>query len=287
MRKYKPHKPPRASYKPTASLISQGTSREELDLHRTITLIIPGIPTVKGERTILEGREIDIYIPRYRLGIEYDGLAFHNDNTKDPGYHLWKTNLAAKKGVRLIHIWSDIWTERRAQVVDFLSKTLGKGNIIPHENCVIGEISAAEGAQFLNCTHIIGNNPAGIHYIGVYYNNYLIQVAAFKKDWTYLQEASRSTLLVEDGLHRIFSYIFKTFNTRVTKAELDRSIFDGSDLKALGFKEEKCSEPNCVWVTKDFKTRKLQEGLTEDQMLLRGYHRFHDCGILYMKRALD
>ena len=286
MHKYRPSKPPKVKRAPNMSYIKQGTSKEELDLHKTINLIIPGVETVKGDRTILEGREIDIYIPRYRLGIEYDGLAFHSDNTKDPNYHLWKTVTAEKKGVRLIHIWSDLWNNRRSQVTDYLSKTLGRYQIINYKDCAVGEVSKLEGAQFLNSTHILGNNKQGAHYIGIYYNNYLMQVAEFKEDWTYLQEASRNSIIIEDGLHQIFAYIFRTYNIRITKAEIDRSIFDGNDLKLLGFKSTSCSRPNSVW-TKDFKTRKLQENLTDQQLATAGYHRFYDCGILYMNRALN
>ena len=59
MKKFKPHKlPPRKNV-----FMSQGTSGEELDLYNTIKLLVPETQVFQSDRTILNGREIDIYIP--------------------------------------------------------------------------------------------------------------------------------------------------------------------------------------------------------------------------------
>lgn len=284
MHKYRPHNAPKTHFKPNTSFINQGTSREELDLHKTINLILPGVQTIKGDRSILEGREIDIYIPRYRTGIEYDGLAFHSD-IKDPKYHQWKTTLAAKKKVRLIHIWSDLWTTKRGLVVDYLSKLLGKYQAIPFSDCFVAEISKQEGKKFLDSTHLLGCSKEANKFIGIYYKDYLVTVASFKEkknEWTFLQKADRNTIIVEDDLKHIFEFIKDKYNVTSFTATIDRSLFDGEDLKALGFKEVSLSAPNPNW-TKDFKIRKLQEKYTPEQLKEAGYHCFYDCGILTLK----
>lgn len=281
MHKYRPLKPPKPR---NNSFINQGTSREELDLHKTINLLLPGMKTIKGDRAILEGREIDIYIPRLRTGIEYDGLAFHSDN-KEPQYHQWKTLLAEKKSVRLIHIWSDLWTNKRGLVVDYLSKLFRKYQTIPFKDCFISEISEIEGRNFLENTHLLGCDKKANKFIGIYYQNYLITVAAFNLQdniWTFLQKAERSTLEVENDLENIFSYVRDKYNIKEFNAEIDRSLFDGSDLKSIGFKNVSLSEPHAIW-TKDFKTRKLQEKRTPEQLQKAGYHSFYDCGVLRMR----
>lgn len=285
MHKYRPHTPPKINYRPDYSFIHQGTSREELDLHKTINLILPGVETVKGDRSILEGREIDIYIPKYRTGVEYNGLAFHSDN-KDPSYHLWKTVLAEKKKVRLIHIWSDLWNNRRSQVVDYLSKQFGKYQLIPFDKCFIQEITRAEGKTFLENTHILGYDKRANHFIGIFYENYLVYVASFKVEkniWNLLEECDRRTLYIEDSLAHSLSFIQEKYGGVKFTAELDRSLFDGSSLRKLGFKIKSCSEPHAHW-TKDYKSRKLQESYTEEQFIKEGFHRFFDCGVLYLEK---
>lgn len=288
MHKFRPHKPPKINYRPDYSFVQHGTSREELDLHKTINLILPGVKTVKGDRTILEGREIDIYIPQYRIGIEYNGLAFHSDG-KDPSYHLWKTILAEKKGIRLIHIWSDLWNTRRSQVVDYLNKTFGKYQSISFDKCFIQEISRNEGKEFLNNSHILGYDKKANKFIGIFYENYLVYVASFeveKNNWILLRECNRKTLYVENNLQEVMAFIEGLWGNVKFSAELDRSLFNGTDLKNLGFKIKKCSEPLPHW-TKDFKSRRVQESqepYAEEQLIKSGYHRFYDCGILYLEK---
>lgn len=287
MHKYRPPKPPKVIHKPRTSFINHGISKEELDLHKTINLILPGVQTIKGDRTILEGREIDIYIPKFRLGIEYDGLAFHSDS-KEESYHLWKTVTAAKKKVKLIHIWSDLWNNRRAQVVDFLSKLFGKYQEIPFEECEISEIPKTEGRHFLSATHIMSYDSRANRFIGIYKEGYLIEVVAFKvnKDkWVFLQKAERSTLCVKDDLFHVIDYIKTSYKITELTASIDRSLFDGEDLKTIGFYIKECTPPKAHW-TKDYKIRKLQEKYTDDQMIEAGYHRFYDCGELILQLNL-
>jgi hypothetical protein len=61
---------------------------------------------ILNDRTILDGKEIDIYIPSKKIGIEFNGTYWHSTEVKlDRNYHLEKSKLAEQKGVRLIHIY--------------------------------------------------------------------------------------------------------------------------------------------------------------------------------------
>lgn len=61
---------------------------------------------IRNDRTILAGREIDIYIPSRKLGVEYNGTHWHSTEIQaDRNYHFDKSRLAEEAGVRLIHIY--------------------------------------------------------------------------------------------------------------------------------------------------------------------------------------
>ena len=60
-------------------------------------------------RTILAGLEIDIYLPDYKLGIEFNGDYYHSSAFKDKYYHQHKSLLAISKGINLVHIWEHEW----------------------------------------------------------------------------------------------------------------------------------------------------------------------------------
>ncbi len=70
-------------------------------------------------------KEIDIYLPEYHLGIEFNGTVYHHstrDTTpyyqryfKEPTYHESKYNLCAENNIQLLHIFEfedlDIWKD--------------------------------------------------------------------------------------------------------------------------------------------------------------------------------
>lgn len=62
-------------------------------------------------RAILDGLEIDIYLPDYKLGIEFNGDYYHSSAFKDKYYHQHKSLLAINKGINLIHIWEHEWND--------------------------------------------------------------------------------------------------------------------------------------------------------------------------------
>ncbi|MCQ2070537.1 MAG: hypothetical protein MJZ68_05365 [archaeon] len=69
---------------------------------KTIAYYLGKITDVEESITPFEGYkgELDIYLPRYNIGIEFDGSHFHNDVNKD----LKKNDYCRKNGIRLIRV---------------------------------------------------------------------------------------------------------------------------------------------------------------------------------------
>jgi hypothetical protein len=65
-----------------------------------------GFDTVRNSRSVITPREIDIYIPELKLGIEFDGIYWHSTKKSDEiKSHLEKTEMASQIGVNLMHIF--------------------------------------------------------------------------------------------------------------------------------------------------------------------------------------
>ena len=62
----------------------------------------------------LISKEIDIYIPEIKLGIEFNGNYWHS--LKKQNYHLNKTKECENKNIRLIHIWEDEWVKDKDNI---------------------------------------------------------------------------------------------------------------------------------------------------------------------------
>jgi len=81
---------------------------------------------IQSERTILDGKEIDIYLPDIKLGFEFNGDYWHS--LKTPGYHFSKSRNALKKDIRLYHIWENVWINENKKIKVFI-----KNKIIDNE----------------------------------------------------------------------------------------------------------------------------------------------------------
>ena len=136
-------------------------------------------------REILRNREIDIYIPLLKLGIEYNGLHWHSERLgKGKNYHLDKLNKCNEQGIRLIQIFEDEWINRREICESKLKQICGLNTNpkIYARKCEIREITNKnEAYEFLDKNHIQGRTGFTIA-LGTYYNNELVGVMTFKKE---------------------------------------------------------------------------------------------------------
>ena len=99
------------------NLVNYYLSREENQVREFVKSIYPG--TVKQYNGTKEDnyREIDIYLPELKKGIEYNGSFYHEEGnpnnlfSKSIGYHREKQELFAKKGIKILFIWDYEWFE--------------------------------------------------------------------------------------------------------------------------------------------------------------------------------
>lgn len=86
-----------------------------------------GYRLVRNSRSILSGKELDIYIPDERLAIEFNGIYWHSTKSgKDPDDHYNKWKSCKEIGIDLIHIWEFEYEENPNQyiqkILDLLSR---------------------------------------------------------------------------------------------------------------------------------------------------------------------
>ena len=122
-------------------------STPELEL---IDLLNSYEKTVSSERKVLEGKELDIFIPSQKIAIEFNGLYWHSDKFIDNNYHIDKTDKCLEKDVRLIHIFEDEWVNKRkiveSRIVNIIKK---QDNRIHARKTVIKEVGTKEASKFL------------------------------------------------------------------------------------------------------------------------------------------
>jgi very-short-patch-repair endonuclease len=284
--------------------INDNISIKEKELKNFIDELI--INNIKNSKKIINPQEIDIYIPEYKLGIELDGLYWHNDIAKDKNYHLNKTEECEKQGIQLLHIFEDEWIYKKEIVKSIIKSKLNLiENKIFGRKCIIKEIDNILSSDFLKTNHIQGFVGSKIK-LGLFYNNELVSIMTFGKkrismgnkqptdeEYEMLRFCNKLNTSVIGGASKLLSYFIKNYQPKFILTFADRRYSNGNLYEKLGFKFIGNSRPN-YWYFKqneliryhrfNFRKDKLvKEGYdlnkTEHQIMAeREYLSIHDCG---------
>lgn len=106
-------------------------SRGEKEVVEFIGTRHPELVIIENDRQTLGSRkEIDIYLPSVRVGIEYNGLYWHDESDpKVKANHAAKASAARSHGICLVIVWEDDWKARRPDVERALVDIIGGGTV--------------------------------------------------------------------------------------------------------------------------------------------------------------
>jgi hypothetical protein len=265
----------------------------------------------ESNRTILNGLEIDLFIPEYNIAIEYNGLYWHSEfgNNRNELYHINKTQLALKNNISLIHIFSDEWNNKKEIVKNRLKHIFNKDIIkIGARKTIIKEIEPIQAKEFLLKYHIQGYVASKVK-LGAFFNDKLIAVMTFgdlrkalgnKNKINNVYELLRYSLCNDYNVSGLGSKFIHYF----IKNYIVEEIISYADVRwspnpnktfyiKCGFEFEKITRPN-YWYLNDnyderlyrYKFRRselLKEGFDENLteweiMKQKGYDKIWDCG---------
>ena len=254
-------------------------------------------------RNLIEGsaKEIDIYIPSKKIGIEFNGLRWHSDEfQKDTTYHQFKTDKCQEKGIRLIQIFEDEWTNKKEITKSKLLHILGINSKpkIMGRKVEIKEISKYLAKKFINSNSISDYEESTIN-IGAFYNNKLIGAASLLKkscNTFILTNISTDINYICQGLpSKLLKYFERnyTYDKIITFSDR-RWVYDDNLYSVLGFHRTRMLEPsytyrfgNKVKRVKHFNFEKLKTDklrTVEEVMTSMKCYKVWDCGsIEYIK----
>ena len=286
-------------------LVSDGTSDIENDIYLYIKSIYSG-KIIQNDRSILNGKEIDIYLPEMNFAIEFNGLYWHSEVYKDKMYHQEKTILCENKGIQLIHIWEDDWLDKKDIVKDIIQSKLGMNDKIPARKCTIKEVSSKESKEFLEKYHIQGNVNASIR-IGLYYDDSLVEIATFGKlrnilhsngqenQYELYRLCSKSGYTVVGGVSKLLTHFIRKYQPKQIVSYANLDISNGNVYNSF-FKKISITSPGYYWSKDGYKYHRsnftkhilvkngYDKNKTEEEIMHElGYYKVYDSGnIKYM-----
>ena len=230
---------------------------------------------IENDRKILNGKELDIYLPDLKLSFEFNGLFWHNELYKEQNYHLNKTDECLNNGIQLIHIWEDDWCYKNEIVKSIILNKLGKTpNKIYARKCEIKEIKDNNViSNFLNQNHIQSYINSSIK-IGLYYNDELVSLMTFGKKRKFMNSKSKEgefELLrfcnklntnIIGGASKLFKYFIKNYKYTEITTYANRCHSNGNIYEKLGFNFIRKTEPNYFYIINTI--RKYRFGFRKD-----------------------
>lgn len=239
-------------------------SNSELEIFNYIKEM--GIDNIQtSNRTILNGQELDIYLPDYNLAIEFNGLYWHSDKFKNDNYHNLKTEECLNKNIRLIHIFEDEWLFKKEIVKSRLRNLLKKNDLkIFARKTKIKEINSETSRKFLENNHLQGFVGAKVH-LGLFYTSengkeYLVSVMNFgslrknlgnqsnEGSYELLRFASLKNFNIIGGANKLLKYFEKTYNPQYILSYADRRWSNGNLYNQLNFELSHISKPNYFYI---------------------------------------
>jgi len=253
--------------------------------------------------------ELDIYLPEYKLGIEFHGIFWHSDLYVDKNYHQDKYLYFKNKDIQVIQIFQNEWLNKEPIVKSLLKNKLDVSNKIYGRKCVVKEISSDEYRLFLEHNHIQGYALTK-HRFGLFHNDELVSVMGFSKsrfsdDYSYeiIRFCNKLECSVIGGFSKLLKYFTLKTNPKTIVSYSDVRYFDGKGYLSNGFTQVHLSKPNYFYFKPNemvlynrfnFQKHKLKDKLkkfdpdkTEYQNMLENkYLRIFDAGNLVLVKNI-
>jgi hypothetical protein len=283
----------------------KGVSKAEIELLNFIKSIYKG-EIRANDIILLNGKELDIFLPELNLAIEFNGTYYHSDlHKKDKNYHLKKTKECNLLGVKLIHIWDSDWLFKKPIIKSILKNQLKVNKTkIYARKCKIKHITNSESTKFLKENHLQGNAICK-YSIGLFYDNELISVMTFSKlrknlkqndiegNFELLRFCNKLNTNIVGGASKLFKYFINTYNPLKIISYADRDWSDGGLYQKLNMSPLQPTTPGYHWYKSKIKYNRfnfrkdllVKQGedpnLTEYEIMLKnGFYRVWNTGNL-------
>lgn len=259
-----------------------------------------GFDVISHDRSLIKPFEIDIFVPEFKLGIEYHGAYWHSydrsEVKKEKLKHQNKALMAIQNGINLKQFYCFEWNNNKDLIKSMLDCYCGNNVKLNARDCNFLVVSNEDVKDFLDQNHLQGHRNASIC-VGLFYDNQLVSVATFsKKDDGYelIRLASKRGLTIMGGPSKLITNSFKIFKFPKLYTFADLRYSSANVYNKLGFNKLYVTSPNYKYIKNkiilsrqqcqkhkliELLGNKFDPNLTESQnMFNSGFRRLWDAG---------
>jgi hypothetical protein len=257
------------------SYLRPGTgSTNQLEIFEWLTEL--GFNAVYNTRSIIPPKEIDIWLPDYNLGIEYNGIYRHSEFSggKDKNYHSAKLQLCKDKNIDLIQICSLHYDNKLDVVRGIILRRLNATNKIQSKDCLVKKVAFDDASTFAISNRVTDLllNTDSIN-MGLMCNDQIIQLISFNLivEGIWEIEVVRSNNFdVIGGFNQILRFFIDKFKPKIISTKVDLRYYSGEELSVFGFKYKAHLTPTCRYVYNYWTLEQQSEGIKQE-LTLNGF----------------
>lgn len=283
-------------------------SRQETELKQFLESL--GIKVEQSNRKILNGKEIDLFLPEVNVGIEFNGVYWHSEMHKDKNYHYDKWVAAQNAGIQLIQIWEDDYRDRKGIVLKSLAHKIKRvkefTTLYPEyedsfkavgaRKTKVVVVSTPQSKEFLEANHIQGFASGSVYLGLVDRDDVLRALLVLKREKNNTLNIIRYATfgLVQGGFTKLLKHATVAYKPDAFITFADHSISDGKLYEAHGFIVDRMIPPDYMYLVDASRRHKFgyrlkrfrddpllvwHDGLTERELaLLNKLPRIWDSG---------
>lgn len=238
-------------------------SKAQIEIYDYVRSLAPD--AVLSDRTVISPKEIDVFVPSKKFGIEYDGLYWHSEIIdSDKKRSQKKHDAALNVGIKLLHIFEDEWRDKQELVKSMIAYRLGTSSkVIGARKCEVKALTVQQRKQFMNANHLENDCNSSASW-GLFYNGELVSALSLRRPfharYRDAYEVGRFCNLMNTTVPGALSKLLKVAITWAKSkgasrllSYVDLRIGDGSGYEKAGFKLISSSSPRFWWT--DYKNR--------------------------------
>ena len=197
---------------------------------------------VINDRKILCGKELDVYVAKYKFAIEYNGVYYHSYNFgTEIDYHYNKSENCDDLGISLFHIYEDQWKNKNIIVKSMISNKLMCNKKVYARKTYIRTLSPSEAKEFFDSTHLAGHTTASLYY-GLIYEDNIVSAMSFSKprfdkkyQWEIIRFSNALFTSVVGSASKLFNHFIKEHAPQNIMTYSSNDIGNGELYTSLGF----------------------------------------------------
>lgn len=285
-------------------------SKQETEICDYLKTIYDGEILI-NDRKVLNGDELDLYIPEKNVAVEVDGVYWHCEVHKPKNYHLDKTIRCENKGIRLIHIYESDWRDKKNICKSILSSAIGVYSKRYYaRNLKLSIVDNDVAKLFYNQNHLQGlEGRIDVSLALLDENSNIIQCCSFvmknfhSGETELIRMATKLNCQVVGGFSKLVSHFVKEHNVDNLVSYINRAWFNGKGYYSSGFQfvhnnpisyyvvyhetlvhKSKFRKQALKKMFEQGKLRYYNENDTEEEIEHKNnLYRFYDCGTIKVK----